>query len=811
MVARRSPSFWLAALLLAVILVPTTIAASHGDTASTRNPYDDRRAPKPVRVVEVTAADTANVRLAWPATSDNVGVEGYGVYLNGSRASETPSTTYSVRNLACSTGYTVGVDAFDGAGNRSRQKSTFVSTAACLDVTPPSAPTDVKTAATAETSVVLSWTPSRDDFGVVGYGLYVGGFWVGQWSEPSATITNLSCGQNYTIGISALDAAGNTSPQTTAFFSTAPCADRMAPTSPTGLAVSKSTTTSVSLTWTASTDASGVAEYGLYKEGTKVGSATATAGDFGGLECGRTYTFGVDAADAAQNRSAAATLSAATAPCPTTTTPPPPPPPTTGSTAPTAPPNLRTTSVTQTAVSLAWDSSTDPDGMSGYQIFRDGTKIGEGPGIHGGFTNTWNDTGRTCGTAYDYAVAGVDTTGTVGPKSTLRVTTSACDPATPPPPPPTATTPPPPPPPTTGSTAPTAPPNLRTTSVTQTAVSLAWDSSTDPDGMSGYQIFRDGTKIGEGPATNTWNDTGRTCGTTYDYAVAGVDTTGTVGPKSTTLRVTTSACDPATPPPPPPADTTAPSKPANVTAGTRTATSIALSWQPSDDDVGVVGYGMYRGGTRVGTSTATTWIFSGLTCGTNYTLAVDAADAANNRSAQSVLMVSTTACSDTQAPTAPTNLNASNVNQTGLTLTWSASSDSVGVTGYDVYRNNTKVATVATTSAAQSGLTCGTTYAFAVSAFDAAGNHSPQTRAQRLHRRVPASPLCVCGDDRDSLAGCQRLLATEVDRLRLCGHERRAGRRRGCEAEARCRPQRRHQAHHRSLRVRRAPAVRAER
>ena len=97
MVARRLHSFWVAAFLLAVILVPTTIAASHGDTASTRNPYDDRRAPKPVRVVEVTAADTANVRLAWPATSDNVGVEGYGVYLNGSRASETPSTTYSVR------------------------------------------------------------------------------------------------------------------------------------------------------------------------------------------------------------------------------------------------------------------------------------------------------------------------------------------------------------------------------------------------------------------------------------------------------------------------------------------------------------------------------------------------------------------------------------------------------------------------------------------------------------------------------------------------------------------------------------------
>ena len=91
-------------------------------------------------------------------------------------------------------------------------------------------------------------------------------------------------------------------------------------------------------------------------------------------------------------------------------------------------------------------------------------------------------------------------------------------------------------------------------------------------------------------------------------------------------------------------------------------------------------------------------------------------------------LVSTTACSDSQAPTAPANLSASNVTQTGLTLTWSPSSDSVGVTGYDLYRNNSKVATVNATSATQAGLTCGTSYTFAVSAFDAAGNHSAQTR-----------------------------------------------------------------------------------
>ena len=46
---RFSPSLWMVLLLVAAILVPTTLAASRGDkTFSTRNAYNDRRAPKPV-------------------------------------------------------------------------------------------------------------------------------------------------------------------------------------------------------------------------------------------------------------------------------------------------------------------------------------------------------------------------------------------------------------------------------------------------------------------------------------------------------------------------------------------------------------------------------------------------------------------------------------------------------------------------------------------------------------------------------------------------------------------------------------------
>jgi len=79
---------------------------------------------------------------------------------------------------------------------------------------------------------------------------------------------------------------------------------------------------------------------------------------------------------------------------------------------------------------------------------------------------------------------------------------------------------------------------------------------------------------------------------------------------------------------------------------------------------------------------------------------------------------------DTQPPTAPTGLTASNVTQTTLTLTWNASTDNVGVTGYDVYANGSLLGTVTGTSANVTGLTAGTTYSFYVKAKDAAGNVS---------------------------------------------------------------------------------------
>ncbi len=79
---------------------------------------------------------------------------------------------------------------------------------------------------------------------------------------------------------------------------------------------------------------------------------------------------------------------------------------------------------------------------------------------------------------------------------------------------------------------------------------------------------------------------------------------------------------------------------------------------------------------------------------------------------------------DTQAPTAPNNLVASNIAETTLTLNWTTATDNVGVTGYDVYRASTKLATISGTTYGVTGLTGNTTYTFSVRAKDAAGNVS---------------------------------------------------------------------------------------
>ena len=193
-------------------------------------------------------------------------------------------------------------------------------------------------------------------------------------------------------------------------------------------------------------------------------------------------------------------------------------------------------------------------------------------------------------------------------------------------------------------------------------------------------------------------------------------------------------------------DTTAPSTPTNLTASGTTQTSTNLTWTASTDNVGVSGYDVYRNGTFLASTTSTTYVASGLTASTAYTFYLRAKDAAGNVSGNSNTVNVTTLSAplpDTTAPSTPTNLTASGTTSSSTNLAWTASTDNVAVTGYDVYRNGTFLASTASTTYAVTGLTASTAYTFYVRAKDAAGNISGNSNTVNVTTLANSVTYCV--------------------------------------------------------------------
>ncbi len=103
---------------------------------------------------------------------------------------------------------------------------------------------------------------------------------------------------------------------------------------------------------------------------------------------------------------------------------------------------------------------------------------------------------------------------------------------------------------------------------------------------------------------------------------------------------------------------------------------------------------------------------------------------------------------DTQAPSTPTNLAVTAVTTNTVSLSWNASTDNVGVTGYNVFRDATNIGTVTSTTYQDTGLAEGTTYQYTVSATDAAGNISAESNtASATTDTTPPNGGCVNGQN----------------------------------------------------------------
>jgi fibronectin type 3 domain-containing protein len=289
----------------------------------------------------------------------------------------------------------------------------------------------------------------------------------------------------------------------------------------------------------------------------------------------------------------------------------------------------------------------------------------------------------------------------------------------------------------TDTTPPTAPSGLTATAASSSQINLSWIASTDNVGVTGYQVERcqgagcsTFTQIAT-TTTTTYINTGLTASTSYSYRVRATDAANNLSSYSLTTSATTTQQT---------SDTTPPSAPSGLTTTVVSSNQINLSWTASTDNVGVTGYQVERcQGTgcssfsQIATTTTTTDINTGLTASTSYSYRVRATDAANNLSTYSTIVSATTATqtSDTTPPSAPSGLTTTVVSSSQVNLSWTASTDNVGVTGYQVERCQgtgcstfTQLATTTTTTYNNTGLTASTSYSYRVRATDAANNLS---------------------------------------------------------------------------------------
>ena len=442
---------------------------------------------------------------------------------------------------------------------------------------------------------------------------------------------------------------------------------------------------------------------------------------------------------------------------------------TSDSSPPTVPVNLAAAAASATQINLTWTASTDNIGVAGYQVERCANTGCSNFALIGPASGpSYSDTNLSGNTTYFYRVRAYDAvdnhSGYAGPVS---ATTQSPDVA-----PPT----------TSGS--------LTATPISPSRIDLSWPAGTDNVGVVGYRIERcqgTGCSTFAQVATSTpaaYSDVGLTANTRYSYRVRAYDAAGNLSGYSPTASANT--------PPLPVTINSFTATPASVSIGqsstltwsTSNATSVTL-----DQGIGPVS-GTSRSVSPTATTTYTLTASNGtdtvtamvtvtvlnspptissftatpttLTAGQGATLnwattgattvsiapgvgAVGASGTASvspsgtttyiltatNGAGSVTAGVTVTVNPDVAAPSSPGNLAVTATSASTVSLSWSASTDNVGVVGYRIERcadtgcgNFAEIATSTVTGYTDTGLSANTRYTYRVRAYDAAANQS---------------------------------------------------------------------------------------
>jgi chitodextrinase len=339
-------------------------------------------------------------------------------------------------------------------------------------------------------------------------------------------------------------------------------------------------------------------------------------------------------------------------------------------TPPTTPGNLAGTALSGTSVRLTWSASSDGVGVTGYRVYRGGALLA----TVGGGVLTYTDGTAAPSTTYQYQVSAVDAAGNESPRASVSVTTPS----------------------SSGTTLTFAPIADATVDSSQPAANFGGASRLTVDNSPQVSSLLKFTVAGTGGCAVSNAKLRLTVGSgTDDRSVYGGDVFGTTSGWSESTVTWNSAPAAGTP------------------AGSVTGTVVQDTSYLFDVTPLVTGDG-----------TVSVLVRSSSSDGARYY----SREAGTAASAPQLQVTCAGGGQDTTPPTTPGNLAAPNPTSSAVTLTWSASSDGVGVTGYRVYRNGTQLATTggSTLTYRDSTVSPATAYTYQVSAVDAAGNESPR-------------------------------------------------------------------------------------
>jgi chitinase len=289
--------------------------------------------------------------------------------------------------------------------------SYYIGDLTVLDTSAPTIPTNLTTATISPTQINLAWTAATDNVTVTGYAIFRDGSELATTTNTTFHNTGLTASTTYSYLVKAFDAAGNRSASSTIASATtlATSTDSTTPSVPTNLSANVISATQINLNWSTSTDNIAVTGYAIFRNGTEIANVPNNNFSNVGLTASTSYSYVVQAYDAAGNRSANSNVVSATTLATSTDT-----------VSPSAPKKLKAHLISYKHINLEWKKSKDNKKVAGYKIYRNGIEIATVKNNH------YNDIGLTASTTYTYTVKAYDKAGNLSAASnTLTVTTRA--------------------------------------------------------------------------------------------------------------------------------------------------------------------------------------------------------------------------------------------------------------------------------------------------------------------------------------------------------------------------------------------------